>query len=96
MMHDEMKKTPAVSLITTKDNRDEDYQQWTLDSESTRHITPDKTQFIQVRNLDEDIYIAFGNQTKEPAHGIGDIAVRTRLHNCQSSHFFLKDVLYVP
>jgi len=53
--------------MATQDNRDEDYQLWTLDSGSTRHITPDKTQFIQLRNLDEDIYIKFGNQTKEPA-----------------------------
>ncbi len=57
------------------------HQLWTLFSGSTRHITPDKTQSIQLRNLDEDIYILFGNLTKRPAHGIGEIAVRTHLHN---------------
>lgn len=95
-MHDEKKKTSAVALMATQDNRDEDYQLWNLDSGSTKHITPDKTQFIQLRSLDEDIYITFGNQTKEPAHGIGDVAVRTRLLNGQFSHFILKDVLYMP
>ncbi len=47
-------------------------------SGSTKHITQDKTRFIQLRNLDEDIYITIGNQIKEPAHGIGGACPRHR------------------
>eukprot|EP00983_Pelagomonas_calceolata_P078246 1154201-Pelagomonas_calceolata.AAC.2 len=95
-IHDEKKKTSAVALMAAQNNRDEDYQLWTLDSGSTKHITPDKTQFIHLRDLSVDIFITFGNHTKEPAHGIGDDVIRTQLLNGQFSHFILTDVLYVP
>jgi len=86
------------TLTATQDNRDEVvyYQLWTLDSDQQGTSTRTKPSSSQLRNLDEDFYITFGNQTKEPAHGIGDIAVRTRLHNAQCNHFILKDVFYVP
>ena len=69
---------------------------WALDSGATKYLSPYKELFKNLRGLEEEAYITFGNKTKELVHGIGDICMMTRLQNGSDNTFTLKNVLYVP
>ena len=86
----------GMALMTFKHKEEDDKHLWALDSGSTKHLTPYKDMFMNLRGLEEETYITFGNKTKEKAQGIGDICMKTRLKSGSISNFILKNVLYVP
>ena len=61
---------------------------WALDSGSTRHVTPFAGLLSNVRRLDQEVYVKFGNKSTLSALSIGDVLLAEDLK--------LKDVLYVP
>ena len=90
------KDAPVALMALQEDGTKKDVNRWALDSGSTRHITPFKFLLNNVRELDKDINITFGNASKEPATCMGEILMKTTLLDGTTSFFELKDVLHVP
>lgn len=57
----------SAALMATKQATEDDMYRWALDSGSTQHLTPYKCLFDNLRDLEDDTYITFGNKTKEKA-----------------------------
>jgi transposase InsO family protein len=68
---------------------------WVLDSGASRHITNDVKKLINVRALDRDITITFGNGAQATAKSKGDV-VFANMDNSDFNTITLNDVLYVP
>jgi len=51
-------------LMTFKHEEEDDKHLWALDSGSTKHLTPYKDLFMNLRGLEEETYITFGNKTR--------------------------------
>jgi hypothetical protein len=69
---------------------------WVLDSGATQHITHDRNIFTSLKMDDELLgghTVTFGNGSKAPALGIGDVELMTADYPCTVT---LGDVLYVP
>jgi hypothetical protein len=64
-------------------------KQWVLDSGASYHLTSEFHNMINVRDLDRDIHITFGNGSAGKATGIGDVLLK-------GTPIILRDVLYVP
>ena len=93
---DEKSKGAPMALMATHDDKKDDVNRWAMDSGSTKHLTPYKHMMYNVRDLDKEVYITFGNASKERASCVGDIPIETRLRDGSTSYFVLKDVLHVP
>ena len=93
---DEKSKGAPMALMATHDGKKDDVNRWAMDSGSTKHLTPYKHMMYNVRDLDKEVYITFGNASKERASCVGDIPIETRLRDGSTSYFVLKDVLHVP
>ena len=69
----------GMALMTFKYEEEDNMHLWALDSGATKHLSPYKELFKNLRGLEEETYITSGNKTKEMFHGIGDICMMTRL-----------------
>jgi hypothetical protein len=68
-----------MALMTFKYEEEDGMHLWALNSGATKHLSPYKELFKNLRGLEEETYITSGNKTKEMFHGIGDICMMTRL-----------------
>ena len=64
---------------------------WVLDTGASRHLTPDASFLSNMRPLDEDITITFGNGSTGKAVATGEVYLATT-----DAVFQMTDVLYIP
>jgi transposase InsO family protein len=69
---------------------------WLLDSGASEHMTFDKSEFVNYRQLDEPIRVRFGNDHQELAIGIGDVKIIAIVGKDQRKPILIKDALYIP
>ena len=70
-------------------------QEWVLDSGASRHITNDSSKMFNMRRLDMEVAITFGNGAQSKASVIGDI-IMTDIQGSNVERIILRDVLYIP
>lgn len=71
--------------------------EWILDSGATRHISKDDKSMINVKPVQDDISVTFGNGARAAAKAIGDIEFVAYVSNTGRSQLIrLENVLYVP
>lgn len=81
----------ALAAHTKETNSSSPTIRWVLDTGASRHITPDGSILLNVRKLDKDIIITFGNGSTGKA-----IAEGEALMHAGESIFLLNNVLHIP
>ena len=70
--------------------------QWILDSGATCHMCNSKRQFVQLREVSNQLAITLGDGSTLQAAGRGDVVLRVKLPRGKIEECTLHDVLYVP
>jgi hypothetical protein len=78
----------ATSESSTESN-------WLIDSGASRHLTRDKTQFLDLRDPDHEIRVVFGNGKAARVEGIGRVKIEC-VSDGNIANLTLSEALYVP
>lgn len=81
----------AIALTARTPEANGGSMRWVLDTGASRHLTPDASFLSNMRPLDEDITITFGNGSTGKAVATGEVYLATT-----DAVFQMTDVLYIP
>jgi len=85
----------AVTLLTRYGCNPKSDTNWLIDSGASRHMTPDESQFINYKPLENVEMVGLGDGHSVEAKGVGDVVLMVLL-NGKTRKVLLHEVLHVP
>ena len=90
-------RRPTALMATVGDSASsyDSVSKWTVDSGATRHVSPYRSLFLDVRRLASPVTVTFGNGQSAVAAGEGEVLLSTLVGGAPSE-VVLHNVLWVP